>query len=681
MARTRLFQGWRGITAATGAALLTALPVASATGTGRALAAGASSLPVTGMARAQMAQAQVAQYSAVFFLSAAQGWVGGSVGGEGVAWITGDGGRTWSQAVIGPVQPLAMDFATATDGFVIGQPIGDHCPSSGCPNVVFRTTNGGRTWGAVWSEPRADSAHLFLTAIDFTSPNAGYALGYTDSCRGGLSCNTHVYRTLNGGQTWRPLDLSGLVPTSIQFLDARHGYVGGFACADPGCRAAVLTTTDAGERWSARDLPLPPYPISVATVDVDFADPGHGWVLATPPEGVTMGGGFGPLLRTDDAGRTWREQQASFAWGDASPRAWAGFPSGLDFASRRVGWLAVGAGAGGGMGGVDVTTNGGRAWTRIGGRALWSITQVAAAGANQAWAVGGPKLGGPSFVMHLWSDGRARQVLPALAPDAAVALVGPDHAIGLGLPSAPGAVMLRQGGQTQWQLAAKLTGALLPTSLGAKRLPSGAVVAWAAAEVYGSTAWAIWQSSNGGRTWRQVNVARHAWMGVRFFNARDGVSVESGSFAGTSAAALATTHDGGHAWRAGPSVPVGSELMAASFASPAVGYVVTFDQGESVFSVWRTTDGGRRWRTLGTLPFGGGGPVLLDATGGGATWLLVNSDLYRSTDAGLSWTRTSLGPVGIRAMAFLGPDRGVLLLAGGGLLRTVDGGRVWSREP
>lgn len=681
MAKSRSSPGWRGITAAIAASLLPALLVTSVADTGQVLAAGPASLRVTGTVHTHIPPTPTAQYSAVTFLNALQGWIAGSVGNEGVIWATSDAGARWSRAAIGPVQPLALDFVSANDGFALGQPTGVHCPANGCPNVLFHTADGGRTWRAALSEAAAAGARLFLTAVAFTGPATGYALGYQDSCRGGLTCNTAVYRTRDGGRTWQPLRLGGFVPTSVQFLSARDGYLGGFTCPRTGCRAVILSTTDAGARWTTSDLPLPVYPVSVATIDVDFVDASHGWVLATPPGGVSMGGGFGPLLRTGDGGRTWVQQHASFSWGKSDPSVWAGFPSDLHFVSPRVGWLAVDAGAGSGVGGVDLTTDGGRDWARIGSRALWSIAQVAPAGPNQAWAVGGPKLGGPSFVVHLRSDGRAEQVLPAPSPDTAVALVGPEEAVGLGLPSAPGAVLVRQGAHAPWRQAAKLTRALLPQALSARVLPSGGLAAWVAAEVYGSTAWAIWQSSSGGRSWRELDVAHHAWMGIRFFNnARVGVDVESASFAGKDSATLATTLDGGRTWRRGPSVPVGSELMAASFASPTVGYVVTLEASPS-FTVWRTTDGGRRWRALGTLPFGGGGPVLLDTTGAGTTWLLVNSDLYRSTDAGATWTRIPLGSTPVVAMSFLGRERGMLVLAGGGLLETFDGGRVWSQEP
>jgi photosystem II stability/assembly factor-like uncharacterized protein len=661
------------------AAVVLALTVLG--GAGTALGAGVAPLHVIASVAARLATAPVVTYTAVDFVDGRAGFVGGESGRRGAVWRTTDAGRTWHVAALGPVSPTALDFVDAMDGFALAAPTDMHCPADGCPNVVLATTDGGRAWHDALSEAAAASRSLFLNAIAFTTGREGYALGERHGCHGAITCNTGLYRTENGGRTWTALGLGGVLPTSVHFATATTGAVGGFACAQGDCRAVVLTTTDAGRRFTLRHLPLPPYPEdSVGSVDVDDTNAEDGFVLATPPGGTAMGGGFGPLLGTTDGGRTWTEEHASFAWGSAPRGALPGFPGDLAFTSARTGWLAVAAGAGSGVGGVDLTRDGGVHFSRIGGLQGWSITQVAPAGPHQAWAVGAPKLFGASFVVHLWSDGRTVEALPAPAPEAAVALLDGGGALGVGLPAAPGAILARTGANAPWRVVAHLPVAALTPTIAAVRPPSGTTAAaWVEGEVQGTTTWAIWQSTDGGHRWRRVRVADHPWIGLAFFPGGLGVAVESSSFAGSSPARLVTTRDGGRTFVPGPPVPVGAELMAASFATARIGYVVTLDPGANEYTVWRTTDGAERWRRLGALPFTGS-TVLLDASGRGAVWLYADGDLDRSMDDGAEWTRATLDAAPA-AMSFLGPERGMLVGESTAPLTTADGGRVWSRAP
>lgn len=646
-----------------------------------------SPLPVTSHLSAVIRRGLVPSYDVVSFLGQQTGHVAGTVGNEGVVWSTTTGGATWTRSAVGPVQATALDFTSARVGWILGSPTNVHCPANGCPNVLYRTTSGGKRWQAALPLGAASRASLDLTAVDFLTAHLGYGLGDQGRCGRWIDCNTTLYRTLDGGQHWTAVPMHGFAPSSLQFLTTSLGFVGGFQCGAKVCHAAVLSTTDSGQSWAMRELPVPPYPESAASVHVDFVDPQHGWVLATPPEGTSMGGEFGPLFATRNGGRTWHVEQSTFTWGLQPDTGLyePGFPLTITFASRTTGWIPVSAGASGGAGGVDVTTDSGRTWTRLGAYALWSMTSLTAAGPDRAWAVGSPKMGGPSFVVELSPNGSLRrQVLPALAPDAGIALTGPTTSLGIGLPSSPGAVLASQGGRSTWRQESVLSHVSVPQAIGVPAGRRGRKLGWVIAQMWPSkpvpsTQWAIWRTWDSGRTWDRVHQAASDLLGVSFFPHGQGIAIQSASFGGPNAAYVVTTHNGGVTWTRRAAAPVEGELMAAAFPSARTGYAATLQTGGQAFTVWTTTDGGLRWHILGTLPFGNGSPALLDFPTPRVGWLAVGSTLYRTHDSGQTWTKIFLGETVPTAISFLGSNRGAMVLPSGSVLRTSNGGQTWTR--
>jgi photosystem II stability/assembly factor-like uncharacterized protein len=103
----------------------------------------------------------------------------------------------------------------------------------------------------------------------------------------------------------------------------------------------------------------------------------------------------------------------------------------------------------------------------------------------------------------------------------------------------------------------------------------------------------------------------------------------------------------------------------------------------------RSTDGGRRWSNITTLP--GAQPNLLDAVTGSQAWLVVttrsHSYVLSTTDGGVLWKKSiPLPPGGAASLSFSGTAHGWLLQSLGAatgsewvdIYRTVDSDRYWS---
>jgi len=121
----------------------------------------------------------------------------------------------------------------------------------------------------------------------------------------------------------------------------------------------------------------------------------------------------------------------------------------------------------------------------------------------------------------------------------------------------------------------------------------------------------------------------------------------------------------------------GQPLNDISFAGGA-GYAVG-----SFGTVLRTTDGGNTWAGLAAGLYADLAHV--DAVSASTVVVAGSCVLRRSDDGGQTWVRLpwtgseSACPNPIAAIDFPTPNAGYLLLSGGTILRTIDGGRTWGR--
>jgi photosystem II stability/assembly factor-like uncharacterized protein len=190
---------------------------------------------------------------------------------------THDGGVSW-QLVSRPPHLGTITFLDGRDGLlgtypgVTGMGPGGHR----FPAVLYRTTDGGKTWSKCRVPP--PSLGLLLPVTSF-----GRRLVVMDRYRG----RTTIYASVDGGARWTAF----VPPTKARSLDFSAGSAEMWALLTEG---KLYVTHGGGQRWDRivpRGLPRPDdiYPIV-------FSSPRVGWTLMTR---------FKELYRTTDGGRDW----------------------------------------------------------------------------------------------------------------------------------------------------------------------------------------------------------------------------------------------------------------------------------------------------------------------------------------------------------------------------------------
>jgi photosystem II stability/assembly factor-like uncharacterized protein len=204
---------------------------------------------------------------------------------------------------------LAGSFPDADTAYVAGQ---EYVGSSFMPQYVLKTVNGGQHW-----------ARLPLTGAASIND-----LAFRD-CRFGLVVGNQgeVWYTRNGGLSWQR-GTSGTTQAlrTISWADARTAYVRGDG-------STFLKTTDGGQSW--QPVPNTFFATFSSATRIQFLTAQVGYVTD------------GYLARTADGGQTW-----TFITSNTSPVKGV---AGVSFPSAREGW-AYGSQ-------VFHTTNAGQTWT------------------------------------------------------------------------------------------------------------------------------------------------------------------------------------------------------------------------------------------------------------------------------------------------------------------------------
>ncbi len=190
---------------------------------------------------------------------------------------------------------------------------------------LLHTTDGGESWQPAVPLPGFDGfgggSMLGNARLQLHVPTTG----------------AHVYRSDDGGRTWKTL---GELPRNdyqaVFFVDDQHGWIAG----DYG---HVAATTDGGATWKE----IPP-PLKANLIKIQFVSPQIGWLL---PNRGHQGG----LLATTDGGATWNTQYA----GLQTYRPIAD----MQFLNAQTGFLLA---EGDGTELVLETSNGGKRWSTIG---------------------------------------------------------------------------------------------------------------------------------------------------------------------------------------------------------------------------------------------------------------------------------------------------------------------------
>jgi len=171
------------------------------------------------------------------------------------------------------------------------------------PNVVYRTTDGGRRW-----------EEIEIPGTNATSDDIR-DLFFVDEKKGWLSNGRGIYRTEDGGVTWHKLQLPegveldelgpirGLVIASIHFMNGQEGWAAGASIISfEESEAVLLHTTDGGDSWQRVETGIKGRRFSKVFV----ADDDKGWLVG---ETVVFEDKKDKtdIYRTTDRGKTWEE--------------------------------------------------------------------------------------------------------------------------------------------------------------------------------------------------------------------------------------------------------------------------------------------------------------------------------------------------------------------------------------
>jgi photosystem II stability/assembly factor-like uncharacterized protein len=521
-------------------------------------------------------------------------------------------------------------------------PSAPHVAYVGTKVGVFRSTNGGRSWTSA-GLTRQRNAGVTSLVVDPHAPTTVYA-GLNERWDDGMIHRQPVYKTTNGGRTWRALDLRGQ-PVAISPVGPPTVYA---ATAGSGGATRLVRSTDAGRSWHPADAGLP-------ATDL--------WGLAfdpSTPGTVYAAMGERGLFESTDGGAGWHRVGSSVRYGGVTAIA-------VDPSHPRIVYAGTQAGL---LGSRDA----GRSW-RVLNAAMGAHGRDRDAGEVGAIFVDpldSSTLYASAFCTGLfrstdggtrWSPaslGAARHCSPtdslAFDPHPPQTLYAANSALG---------VFTSTDGGSHWQAA--------NTGLSLASISSLAADPQRGQTVYaGTRALGLFRSTDGGGHWQAVGSERVA-----------GIAVDSSS-PGTILVAsppngIVRSTDAGRTWtRALGGRPVIAVAISGSTAYAGV------PSGGSLFG---STDAGRTWHARGRL--GGYLEALAVEPGGrGAVYAAVADSgtstahgLYESTDDGRTWQRVTNAEVTTVALDPRNRETVYAATSNGVVIRSTDGGATWRGGP
>jgi photosystem II stability/assembly factor-like uncharacterized protein len=541
-----------------------------------------------------------------------EGSLGYAAGDFGTLLRTDDGGSTWTGLRTGVTVDLEQVAILDADSVVV---------ASRC--LVLRSDDGGATFVRLDWRLSQEPCGAPIVAVAFPTDQRGY-LVRTDGS---------VLRTDDGGVTWSArTPLIAPEPTAAAFVSPDVGVV-------TSASGLIYRTADGGATWTI--VHVEPHGL-------------HGVAFAGPSIGYAVGEAS-TVLRTLDGGKTWSTRSTGdphtlssiscvsgslcLATADTVRRTTDGGQTLAPVAStddvRVVAFAAGGRAVGIGIHGVIlVSDDDGESWGPVGGRLTGALVRLRAMSPSLAFATG------PAGRLARTVDGgRTWQSIGAPTRQDITDVSFARPAVGYAL-DLEGHVFLTTNGGATWrrlrpgfparpQAVLALGGSVLlvgPHGIlrspdeGRKfaRVRSAAALraklfeidrAGRALFAFGSRRVAV--SSNRGRTWKTVRRPRRALIAaVDFVTRRTGFLLEQDG-------RLWRTRNGGRRWRDLPGVG-SDDGIGLAFSSASTGYVTLSKLGDHAGGyLLRTKDGGRTWRPelLTDSPLAAAGVVAKGATG------------------------------------------------------------------
>jgi photosystem II stability/assembly factor-like uncharacterized protein len=186
---------------------------------------------------------------------------------------------------------------------------------------LFKTTNGGTTWTPIFDHEATIS--IGNIAVDPHNPDVVWLGSGEANARNSVSFGDGVYKTLDGGKTWRNLGLKDTHHISRVALNPLNTNIA-YVCAlghntGPNDERGVFMTTDGGETWT-KTLYIDAQH-GCADLDIDAQNPNvlyaTMWRFERKPWMFISGSDKTGVFRSLDGGRTWKQLQTGLpkGWG------------------------------------------------------------------------------------------------------------------------------------------------------------------------------------------------------------------------------------------------------------------------------------------------------------------------------------------------------------------------------
>ena len=283
-------------------------------------------------------------------MDAKTAWVSGDEGG---VWRTTDGGKTWQDVRPDAEKPLAFrdveaDSAQVAQVLAIG-PRGQ--------SRIYKTVDGGKSWKRTFKNAEADAFYDCLAMF----PDGLHGVAMSDPVDGKF----RVITTKDAGDTWKIVNPKGMPRAK----DGEFGFAASGTCvvtagikdawiASGGTASRVFHSRDYGQTWTVAKTSIP-------------ADPDGGGVFS-----------LAFRTRQDRHRRRWQlplrgrrppdvgaHRLTAATPGSAAATSTATAPASRGCRTRRAP-IAVGPS------GTEISDDGGRTWTTIGGTGFHSVQCV-----------------------------------------------------------------------------------------------------------------------------------------------------------------------------------------------------------------------------------------------------------------------------------------------------------------
>lgn len=231
----------------------------------------------------------------------------GAVGGG--LWKTTDGGTTWTPVTDGKIVSSSVGAVAVSpsnpDVVYVGMGESELRGNVMQGNGIYKTTDGGKTWKNVGL---ADTQAISRIRVDAKDPNLVYAtvLGHPY----GRSTERGVFRSTDGGVSWKKIlyrdDRAGAEDLSIDPHNPKIMYASiwdvyrtPWSLSSGGPASGLFKSVDGGDTWKeiTRNPGLPSGIIGKIGVAVSGAEPNRVFAIIENEDGG--------VYRSDDAGSTW----------------------------------------------------------------------------------------------------------------------------------------------------------------------------------------------------------------------------------------------------------------------------------------------------------------------------------------------------------------------------------------